>query len=128
MVAVELSLVVGCYRFAYLATVGEGRRAHLVAVHPVLDGAVFRIPVPGPTSGRNVVEEPEVTLVWPPSEVDDYSLIVDGTGAFEGNELVVTPLRAVLHRPSANPAATPSEPDVCGSDCIELTLSESDVS
>lgn len=120
----ELSLVVGCYRFAYLATVADGRRAHLVAVHPVLDDAVFRIPAPGRTSSRNVVDEPAVTLVWPPAEPDDYSLIVDGTGAFEGDELVVTLTRAVLHRPSADPSTNPLGSGACGSECIELTLPE----
>lgn len=124
----ELASVVRDYPFAYLATVSGGQRAHLVAVRPVLVGGVVHVPAPGRTSSRNVEEHRTVTLVWPPAEVDGYSLIMDGTGVLAGDELVVTPTRAVLHRPS--PAAVssrpgtagPFEPDACGSDCIELTV------
>jgi len=42
-----------------------------------------------------------VTLVFPPREAGDRSLIVDGTVAQVGDgELVVTPVGAVLHRPA----------------------------
>lgn len=107
------------FRFAYLATVGQEQRAHIVAVRPELHGDVFRIRQPGRTSGRNIGQHQAVTLVWPPADVDDYSLIVDGTGTFDGEELVVTPTRAVLHRPAPSPTHSSTG---CESDCVELSL------
>jgi hypothetical protein len=37
-------------------------------------------------------------LVWPPRTAGDFSLIVDGDAAVEGNQLTITPTRAVFHR------------------------------
>jgi hypothetical protein len=116
----ELTAAVDRFAFAYLATVGDGQRAHIVAVRTVLEGDVFRLAKPGRTTGRNIGQRSAVTLVWPPADADDYSLIVDGTGVLEGEELIVTPVRAVLHR-AAQPPVTNSSTS-CGSDCIELPL------
>jgi hypothetical protein len=116
----ELAAALDRFAFAYLATVGEGQRAHIVAVRPVLEGHALRIPKPGRTTGRNVGQQPAVTLVWPPADAEDYSLIVDGTGVLEGEELVVTPTRAVLHRPAQSPRA--NSPTACSSDCVEVPL------
>lgn len=116
----DLATTLDRYTFAYLTTVGTGTRAHIVAVRPVLDGVVLRITQPGGKTGRNVGEQPAVSLVWPPSDPDGYSLIVDGTGVLDGDELGVTPTRAVLHRPA--PSATPNPDTGCQSDCVELPL------
>jgi hypothetical protein len=50
----------------------------------------------------------------------DYSLIVDGTAVVasreDGHRLLITPTKAVLHRPAAAP--DPASP--CGADCVPL--------
>jgi hypothetical protein len=110
---------------AYLATVGEQRRAHIVSVAPVLRDGRLHLGEPGRTTGRNVAENPVVTLVWPPLEPGGYSLIADGTGSLgAGGELVVEPTRAVLHRPAATPAdaGTDAGSGGCVADCAEVAL------
>jgi hypothetical protein len=60
-----------------------------------------------------------VSLLYPISTPDDYSLIVDGTAvAASDNErvLLITPTTAVLHRP----AAAPDPASACGADCVPL--------
>ena len=108
------------YRFAYLLTIGDGERAHVVAVRTTLADGTLRITDHGRTTRANVAAQPLVTLVWPPATPSDYSLIVDGVASMLDDELAVTPERAVLHRP-APPQITPTG-DGCESDCIELPV------
>jgi hypothetical protein len=108
------------YHFAYLLTVGDNRRAHVVAVHPTLTNDTLVIEDPGRKTHVNLSAHPLITLVWPPTDPSDYSLIVDGAGSMQNGKLVITPTRAVLHRP-APPQAIPTGRG-CGSDCIELPL------
>ena len=58
-------------------------------------------------------------MLWGAPTADDYSLIVDGEAAVDGQEgeLRITVTRAVLHRPGAPRQATGSS---CGSDCVPL--------
>ena len=61
-----------------------------------------------------------VTLVWPPSQPGDYTLIVDGRGhPTDGDAaLQIVPSRAVLHRKAApDSAATAAD---CLHDCVPL--------
>jgi hypothetical protein len=108
------------YHFAYLLTVGDNRRAHVVAVHPTLTNDTLVIEDPGRKTHANLSAHPLITLVWPPTDPSDYSLIVDGAGSLQDGNLVVTPTRAVLHRP-APPQAIPIGRG-CASDCIELPI------
>jgi hypothetical protein len=61
-----------------------------------------------------------VSLLYPIRSGADYSLIVDGTAAVishdDGHRLMITPTKAVLHRPA--PAPDPSS--ACGADCVPL--------
>jgi hypothetical protein len=41
-----------------------------------------------------------VTVVWPPGETSEYSLIADGRAAVKGERVSVTVEGAVLHRPA----------------------------
>lgn len=110
---------------AYLVTVGSDRRAHIVAVTPVLGEAGLRLGPPGRTTWRNVESNSAVSLVWPPVEPGGHSLIVDGTGSRSDGELFVRPTRAVLHRPAPAAAAEhgPGKADGgCGADCHEVPL------
>ncbi|MGH3672104.1 MAG: hypothetical protein ACRDSH_15970 [Pseudonocardiaceae bacterium] len=116
----ELAETLDRYRFAYLLTIGDGARAHVVAVRTTLTNDALCITDHGRTTRANIAAHPPVTLVWPPADPSDYSLIVDGVGSMRGDELAITPERAVLHRP-APPQSTPTG-DGCESDCIELPI------
>ena len=112
----EMASALADFSFAYLITVGDDRRAHTIAVQPVLTDGVFDAGVAGATTSRNVEGQPNVTLVWPPSAAGGYSLIVDGTGLIDGS-LKVTPGRAVLHRRAAE---APDSPTGRAHDCVPL--------
>lgn len=106
------------YGFAYLITVSAEARSHVVAVTPTLLAGVLTVGDLGRRTRTNVEAHPEVTLVWPPLQPGDYSLIVDGPATLDEDGLTVPPSRAVLHRPAARPdGATEGS---CGSDCVEL--------
>ena len=106
----SLAETLGGFAGAYLVTVGSDRRAHVVAVTPVLHGARLHAGEPGRTTRGNVEDNATVTLVWPPLVAGGHSLIVDGTGEIRDSELVVAPTRAVLHRPAPVAAAEPTPP------------------
>ncbi|HZS21033.1 MAG TPA: hypothetical protein VFA63_08595 [Pseudonocardiaceae bacterium] len=116
----RLADIVTRYHFAYLLTVGDDERAHAVPVHPTIVDDTLAVEDPGRKTLTNLATHPLVTLVWPPTDPGDYSLIVDGAGSMRDTKLVVSPTRAVLHRP-APPRAIPAGRG-CGSDCIELPI------
>ena len=115
----ELADTAQRYAFAYLLTVGDGDRAHVVAVTPSVDDGLLLVPRPGRRTTRNLVARPAVTLVWPPADPAGYTLIVDGAAEQWADVVAVRPSRAVLHR-----AAQPAEFPVagCASDCVELDV------
>lgn len=88
---------------AYLVTV-RGRRPHVVSVQPRTEGGAVVVGA-GRRTAANVADDPEVTLLWPVDEGDPHhSLLVDGTAApgEDGDDLVVTPTSAILHRVRAS--------------------------
>ena len=102
----------------YLLTVGADARPHAVAVVAAWEGDALAIEV-GQRTAANAAARPGVSLLWPPNEPGGYSLIVDGTATptRDAARLVVTPTRAVLHRPAATPdAAKPG----CSADCVPI--------
>src|SRR5690606_30718352 len=113
-----LDEALGRYRFAYLLTSSAGAAPHAVAVVPVLEAGELRVVGLGRRSRRNLLAQPQVSLVWPPDSEDGYSLIVDGIAALEGEALRIRPSRAVLHRPAPRPGRV--EECACGSACVEL--------
>lgn len=112
----ELADRVADYRFAYLMTVGDEGRVHAVAVTPTVQDATLLIAGPGRRTLANAQARPDVSMVWPPAEIDGYSLIVDGAAGTHPAGLALTPTRAVLHRSAPSPNAGSG----CGSDCVEL--------
>ena len=116
------------YGFAYLLTSTDGGGApHAVAVTPVLRGEALVIGDLGRRSRSNIGPRPAVALVWPPKDEGDYSLIVDGQAAVEGDRVRISPTRAVLHRPAPPAAAGGTGASVavgasggCSADCVEL--------
>ena len=113
----ELADRLGEYSYAYLVTVGDEGRAHLLAVLPELDGDALTIGGVGKHSLANVETHPSATLVWPPATPDGFSLIVDGAaaGGTGDGEIVVTPTKAILHRPAVD-----TDGKRTGSDCAPV--------
>lgn len=116
----ELARVLDRFDYAYLTTTDAQGRAHVVAVSPAVEPGFLTIGELGRRTLANAQERPHVTLVWPPLDRSDHSLIVDATCTPAGTSAIrVVPTRAVLHRPAA-PRPTPA--GQCGSDCVEVGL------
>ena len=94
----ELAGKVADYPWCYLVTSGE-ERPHLLAVKPSVVEAGLRCET-GHSSRANVVRNPLVVLVFPPTDRDGFSMIVDGQGEVNGDGVIVAPTWAVLHRPA----------------------------
>ena len=94
----ELTEKVADYPFCYLVTTGE-ERPHLLAVKPSAVKGGLRCET-GHSSRTNVVHNPLVVLLFPPTEPNGFSMIVDGEGEVNGDGIVITPTWAVLHRPA----------------------------
>jgi hypothetical protein len=92
----ELADKLSEYPWCYLVTSGE-ERPHLLAVKPSIQRTGLRFET-GHSSRVNVVRNPLVVLMFPPSQPDGLSLIVDGEGEVNGDGVVVKPTWAVLHR------------------------------
>ena len=109
---------------AFLLTVTDDGRPHVVAVAPEAPAGAELTMGAGRTSIRNAGARPGVTLLWPPAEAGGYSLIVDGEATAEpapdpqdGGRITVQVTRAVLHRP-----ATGTPEGDCRADCVPLRL------
>lgn len=93
----------------YLLSSGADGRPHAVAVPVRWEGDTLVVAV-GARTAANVEARPLVALLWAPAGSDGYSLIVDGEAhsrpSGDGREVVVRPIRGVLHRP-----APPGPPD-----------------
>ena len=104
---------------AYLLTVSDDARPHAVHVPVRWRGDVLAADV-GKRSAANAAARPSVSLLYPLRVDGDYSLIVDGTAVVaswaEGHQVLITPTRAVLHRP----AAAPDPASQCSADCVPL--------
>lgn len=83
----------------YLVTSSGQGRPHIMHLRFEVDGIDFRAEV-GRSSARNVAARPEVTLLWAPTDPGGYSLLVNGIGVLDGDDVVVTAGDAVLHRPA----------------------------
>jgi hypothetical protein len=81
----------------YLLTSKDGL-VKAVSVRAVPDGGGLRVATPGRGSIANVGANPNLTLVFPPLTNPGMSLLVDGVGAIDGEDVLVTPTGAVLHK------------------------------
>jgi hypothetical protein len=95
----ELSATLSAYPWGYLVTVGDDMRAHSLAVPTNYEDGSLRA-AGGRTARRNIVARPDVTMVFPHPTPGEYSLIVDGIASHDGDDVVVVPSHAVLHRPA----------------------------
>lgn len=103
----------------YLLTVADDARPHAVHVAVHWEGDVLAAKV-GKRSAANAAARSSVSLLYPARVDGDYSLIVDGTAAVasqdDSKRLLITPTKAVLHRP----AAVPDPQSACAADCVPL--------
>lgn len=83
----------------YLLTSNDGL-VKAVSVRVVTEDGTLLVAAPGGGSIRNVGANPRVTLLFPPLVDPGMSLLVDGTGAADGDDIRVTPASAILHRPA----------------------------
>lgn len=93
----RLSDALADYTVAYLVTVGDDHRAHVMAIDPAYADGAFTIDNAGNSAKRNAAAHPAVTLIWPPGSPDQLSLLVDGHAQVDSS-IRVTPTSAVLHR------------------------------
>lgn len=82
----------------YLLTSRDGL-VKAVSVRAVAEDGGLRIAAPGRGSVANVGANPNVTLVFPPPADPGMSLLVDGTAVVDGEDVLVAPTGAVLHKP-----------------------------
>jgi len=105
---------------AYVLTVSDDGRPHAVHAPVRWEGDVLAAEV-GRRSAANAMARPSVSLLYPVRAEEDYTLIVDGTAAVgsgsDGQRLLVTPTKAVLHRPASVPAPRGSS---CEADCVPI--------
>ena len=94
--------------WAYLLTVGDDGRSHLLAAVPTWRDATLLVEA-GKRTRDNAARQPSVALVYPPvdapGETSSYSLIVDAEASLEGDVIILHPTKAVLHRPAIPPTA-----------------------
>ena len=92
----------------YLLTAADGGRPHVLHLNFGVDGVVLRAEV-GRSAVANITAQPEVSLLWPASDDQTYSLIVDATATIEHDSAagddapataVITATGAILHRPA----------------------------
>jgi hypothetical protein len=106
---------------AYVLTVSDDGSPHAVHAPVRWEGDVLSADV-GRRSAVNAGARSVASLLYPVRSDDDYSLIVDGTATVAsgdgGQRLLLTPTRAVLHRPARPAAATATSS--CGADCVPL--------
>ena len=116
----DLKKALADFGAGYLLTTATHGRIKAVTVEPtVIDGALV-ITEPGGGSSRNIAENAQVTVLFPPLEKHGYTLLVDGTAVLSGEEARVTPVSAVLHRPASHgdgSGAGPEGHESCGHDC-----------
>ena len=105
---------------AYALTVSRDGRPHAVYAEIGWDSGRLVVSRVGGTTAANAAARPHISLLFPVKGDADYTLFVDGPAVVEssGHErrLVVTPVRAVLHRPGP-----PQEPaSGCPADCVPI--------
>ena len=112
----ELAATLADYDVAYLVTVSDDARAHVLSVWPEVTDAGIVVDGVGRHTQTNAAARPDVTLVFPPVERGGYTLLVDGAATVDGTTVTVVPAKAILHRPAAGPDGRRA-----GSDCVDVT-------
>ena len=118
----DLNTALADFGAGYLLTVAPGGRVKAVTVEPrVVDGRMV-VSGPGRGSDANVGANALVTVLFPPLAQRGYTLLVDGEATLDGDDVLVTPTGAVLHRPAAHSdgPGPPASAGGCGHDCTPV--------
>ena len=121
-----LEQALGEFGAGYLLTVDAQARVKVVTVEPAVRDGVVVVSRPGGGTLANLTGNPAVTLVLPPLQPKGFTLLVDGTGEVSGDDVLVTPTGAVLHRPAMHsdgpppPALAGRQTDSCGNECAPV--------
>ena len=95
----ELASRLTAFPWGYLMTVRDDGRAQTLAVPTqLIDGAL--VATIGRGTAANVTARQNVTMVFPGTTGEEFSLIVDGDANVDGDQITLTPTWAVLHRPA----------------------------
>ncbi len=119
----DLNTALADFGAGYLLTAAAGGRVKAVTVEPrVVDGRMV-VTGPGRGSVANVGANPLVTVLFPPLAQRGYTLLVDGEAVVDGDDVLVTPSGAVLHRPASHSdgPGPPAGAGGCGHDCTPVS-------
>ena len=115
-------------RSAYLLTVSEDGRPHVVALEVTWDepagdpDRVLLVAKAGRSSAANIAARGSASVLWPASEPGGYALILDAAASVVDRDddvvAVLAPERAVLHR---TPGGAGDEPT-----CIKVVTGATD--
>ena len=97
----------------FFVTTGDDGRAHLSHVAVTWVDDIVRVDI-GRSGARNIAQRAATVLLWPPIEPGGYSLIVDVIAEAYGDHAMLTPERAVLHRPALPAGDAPVDTDASG--------------
>jgi hypothetical protein len=112
----QLATVIGEYPFAFLVSVAEDASPHVLSVLPRFESGALVVDGVGRHTQANVGARGRATLVWPPTEPADFSLIVDGAATCDGSTLRIEPTSGIYHRPAVDADGTRT-----GSDCAPIS-------
>jgi hypothetical protein len=97
----QLDKVLGDFGAAYLLTASPSGQIKVLAVAPRHDGALLLMAEPSGGTAANLANNPTATLVFPPPNAGDLTLIIDGVGQAVATGFEFTAQQAILHRPAA---------------------------
>ncbi len=110
----------------YLLTVDGAGAVKVVTVDPIVADGVLVVTGPGRGTLANLGRSATVSLAFPPARPRGFTLLVDGTGEVDGEDVRITPTGAVLHRPRSHadgppPPAVAGDAEACGHECAPVT-------
>jgi hypothetical protein len=109
--------VAACGSYAFLLTVSEDGRPHAVSLRVEWDGDDL-VGRPGKRTVANAERSPEVSLLWPDSGRDGFTLFVNGPAEVradgDSSAVAVKPASAVLHKTPEGESTAPGCVPVMG--------------
>jgi Pyridoxamine 5'-phosphate oxidase len=113
----ELATTLADFDVAYLVTVSEEGRSHVLSVWADPTDAGLVVEGVGRHTQANAAVHPDVTLVFPPLEAGGHTLLVDGRASVDDTTVTIAPTKAILHRPAVSPDGRR-----VGSDCVDVNV------
>jgi hypothetical protein len=113
----ELAAALADFDVAYLVTVSDEGRSHVLSVWAEPADAGLVVEGVGRHTQQNASTHPDVTLVFPPLQQGGYTLLVDGRASVDDTTVTIAPSKAILHRPAVSPDGRRA-----GSDCVDVSV------